>query len=38
MLSEEVKIKVKVKYSYYRPMGPRAFWEGKASRLRDIGF
>jgi hypothetical protein len=26
-----------VKYSHYRPMGPRGFWEVKASRFRDIG-
>jgi hypothetical protein len=29
--------KGKVKYSHYRPMGPRGFWEVKASRFRDIG-
>jgi hypothetical protein len=29
--------KVKVKYSHYMPMGPRWFWEVKASRFRDIG-
>jgi hypothetical protein len=28
---------IKVKHSHYRPMGPRGFWEVKASRLRDIG-
>jgi hypothetical protein len=26
-----------VKHFHYRPMGPRLFWEVKASRLRDIG-
>jgi hypothetical protein len=30
-------VKVKVKYSHYRPMGPGGFWEVKASRFRDIG-
>jgi hypothetical protein len=29
--------KGKVKYSHYRPMGPRGFWEVKASRFCDIG-
>jgi hypothetical protein len=28
---------VKLKHSHYRPMGPRWFWEVKASRFRDIG-
>jgi hypothetical protein len=27
----------KVKLSHYRPMGPRGFWEVKASRFHDIG-
>jgi hypothetical protein len=28
---------VKVKHSHYRAMGPRGFWEVKASTFRDIG-
>jgi hypothetical protein len=26
-----------VKHYHHRPMGPRGFWEVKASRFRDIG-
>jgi hypothetical protein len=29
-------VKVKVKHSNYRQLGPRGFWEVKVSRLRDI--
>jgi hypothetical protein len=32
-----VHCKAKAKHSHYRPMGPRRFWEVKASRFRDIG-
>jgi hypothetical protein len=28
---------VKVKWSHYRPMGPRGLWDVKVSRFRDIG-
>jgi hypothetical protein len=31
---EQVK---KVKISYYSPVGPRVFWEAKASRFCEIG-
>jgi hypothetical protein len=31
------EVKVKVKHPHHRPMGPRGFWEVKASRFRDIG-
>jgi hypothetical protein len=31
------EIKVKVKHSHYRPMGPRGSLEVKASRFRDSG-
>jgi hypothetical protein len=30
-------VKKKVKYSHYRTMGPRGFWEVKAFRFCDIG-
>jgi hypothetical protein len=35
--ANNVKGKVKVKHSHYRPMEPRVVWEVKAFRFRDFG-